>query len=409
MNNWKRTFAIIWTGQFFSTLSSSIAGYAVVFWLSLKTESAEVLAYAMIAALLPQILFGPFTGVFVDRWNRKRTMIIADSFIAFCTAILCVMFYLERVEIWEIYLLLCMRSVGSAFHTPAMQASVPLLAPESQLMRIAGVNQMIHAISNIAGPALAAFFIAILEMTYILMFDIVGAVIACTALLFVTIPNPEKKEEKRNVFKEMKEGLSAIFAQKGLGILLMFDILVMFFIIPVSALFPLMTIKYFMGDTFEMSIVEIAWGVGALLGGAIIGARRIKAANKVILIIVTNAVIGLTFLLSGLLPSSGFIWFVVLTGIGGIAGAIWNGSFVVILQTKIENSLLGRVFATYDSLVLLPSIPGLLATGYIAEKIGLSHAFIISGGIICLAGILLCFIPSVLSLGKDSQKQNIVK
>lgn len=409
MNNWKRTFAIIWTGQFFSALSSSIAGYAVVFWLSLKTESAEVLAFAMIAALLPQIICGPFTGVFVDRWNRKRTMIVADSFIAFCTAILCLMFYFERVEIWEIYLLLCMRSIGSAFHTPAMQASVPLLAPESQLMRIAGVNQMIHAISNIAGPALAAFLIAILDMTYVLMSDIVGAVIACVSLLFVVIPNPEKKEEKRNVMKELKEGLVAIFAQRGLGILLLFDILVMFFIIPVSALFPLMTIKYFMGDTFQMSIVEIAWGMGSLLGGAIIGTRKIKTANKVVLIIIMNAIIGLTFLFSGMLPTSGFIWFAALTGIGGVAGAIWNGAFVVILQTKIENSLLGRVFATYDSLVLLPSIPGLLATGFIAEKIGLSAAFILSGAAIFLAGVALCFIPSVLSLGKDSQKQNIVK
>ncbi len=118
MNNWKRTFAIIWSGQFFSMLSSSIVGFAVVFWLSMKTGSAEVLATAMLATLLPFIVLGLFTGVFVDRWDRRRTMILADSFVAFCSAILALLFYMGRIEMWEIYILLALRSAGSAFHTP---------------------------------------------------------------------------------------------------------------------------------------------------------------------------------------------------------------------------------------------------------------------------------------------------
>ena len=86
MQSWKKVFAIIWTGQLFSTLSSAIVGYAVVFWLSMETKSAEVLALATIAALLPQLLLGPFTGVLIDRWDRRRTMIVADVFIAICSA-----------------------------------------------------------------------------------------------------------------------------------------------------------------------------------------------------------------------------------------------------------------------------------------------------------------------------------
>lgn len=407
MNNWKKTFAIIWTGQIFSTLSSAIVGYAVVFWLSLKTGSAEVLAYAMIASLLPMIVLGLFTGAYVDRWDRKRTMILADLFIAACTAVLCVMFYFDSVEVWQIYILLGLRSAGSAFHTPAMQASVPLLAPESQLMRIAGINQIIYSMSNIAGPALAAVMISFMEMTYVLMFDIVGAVIACFCLLFVTIPNPEKSEEAqedRSIIREIKEGIQAIFQERGLGWLFSFDVLVMFFIIPVSALFPLMTIEHFMGDTYKMSLVETSWGVGMLIGGAIVGMKVIKSLNKVMIIIISSFVIGLTFLFSGVLSSEGFIWFMILTGVGGMAGAIWNGAFIVILQTRIDPSKLGRVFSTYDSMALMPSIPGLLLTGLIAERIGMSQAFIYSGIAICLLGLILLFIPSVLSLGRLGKK-----
>lgn len=403
-NNWKKTFAIIWSGQLFSTLTSSIVGYAVVFWLSLKTESAEVLAYAMIATLLPQLVLGLFTGVFVDRWNRKRTMILADSFIAVCTAVLCIMFYLDTVTIWQIYLLLILRSAGSAFHTPAMQASVPLLAPESELMRVAGVNQMIFSISNIAGPGLAALLISIMDMTYVLSLDILGALIACTSLLFVTIPNPDKKETDKlpNIWGEIKEGLHAIFSVKGLGWVLLCDVSMLFFIIPVSALYPLITLTHFMGDTYDMSIVEASWGVGVFVGGAIIGMKKIKMLNKILLIGTVSIIIGITFLLSGLLQTNGLILFIILTGISGIGGAIWNSAFTVILQTKIDASLLGRAFSTYDSLMLMPSIPGLLATGFVADTLGITNVFIIAGIAVCLIGSLFFLIPSVISLGKST-------
>ena len=132
MENWKKTFAVIWSGQMVSILSSAVVGYAVIFWMSLETGSAEVLALAAIAGILPQSLLGPVVGVYVDRWDRRRTMILADSFIALCTLLLALLFRLGIAQMWHIYILLACRSVGSAFHTPAMQASVPLLAPASQ-------------------------------------------------------------------------------------------------------------------------------------------------------------------------------------------------------------------------------------------------------------------------------------
>jgi DHA3 family macrolide efflux protein-like MFS transporter len=134
-NNWKRTFAIIWSGQFFSILTSSLVNFAIIIWLSLQTGSAEILAYAAIAGMLPQILIGPFTGALIDRWNRKRIMMLADTFIALCTFILAFLFWFDIAELWHIFALLALRSIGSSFHSPAMQASVPLLAPTEQLTR----------------------------------------------------------------------------------------------------------------------------------------------------------------------------------------------------------------------------------------------------------------------------------
>ena len=152
MEQWKKSFALIWSGQFVSILSSSVVGYAVIFWMSLETGSAEVLATAAIAGMLPQSLLGPLVGVYIDRWDRKRTMIAADTFIALCTLALALLFLFDAARTVHIYLLLACRSAGAAFHTPAMQASVPLLAPETQLTRIAGINQMIRSVSDIASP-----------------------------------------------------------------------------------------------------------------------------------------------------------------------------------------------------------------------------------------------------------------
>ena len=114
-NNWKRTFAIIWSGQFFSILTSSLVNFAIIIWLSLQTGSAEMLAWAAISGMLPQTLIGPFTGALIDRWNRKRIMMLADTFIALCTFILAVLFWLDIAELWHIFALLALRSVGSAF------------------------------------------------------------------------------------------------------------------------------------------------------------------------------------------------------------------------------------------------------------------------------------------------------
>ena len=172
MESWKKTFAVIWSGQLASILSSEVVAYSIIFWMSLETGSAEVLALAAIAGMLPQSLLGPLVGVYVDRWDRKRTMILADSFIALCTLALTALFWLGAARMWHIYILLACRSAGSAFHIPAMQASVPLLAPASQLTRIAGVNQIIASLSSIAGPSLGALLINLTSIVNILLLDV---------------------------------------------------------------------------------------------------------------------------------------------------------------------------------------------------------------------------------------------
>ncbi len=405
MDNWKRVFAIIWTGQFLSILTSSIVNFAIVLWLSLETGSAEVLAFATMAALLPQSVLGLFTGIFIDRWKRKRVMIMADSFIAFCTLILAVLFYFDLAKISHIYVLLALRSVGSAFHMPAMQASVPLLAPKSELMRIAGINQVIQSVCNIAGPALAGLFITMMKMTNILLLDVAGAAFACLSLCFVFIPDPshEERNSELHLWREAKEAIMEVRNQYGLSWLFLLSILATFVIMPVSVLFPLMTLNHFAGNAFQVSLVEVLWGGGALLAGALLGLKKYRW-NEILLINGMYIALGLTFLFSGLLPVSGFIWFAVLTALGGVCGSLYFATFTTVIQSRIDPGVMGRVFSFYMSFSMLPSMIGLLSTGFLADSIGLGNTFIISGGFLCLIGIISFFIPSLISL-KESFKR----
>ena len=405
MDNWKRVFAIIWTGQFLSILTSSIVNFAIVLWLSLETGSAEVLAFATMAALLPQSVLGLFTGIFIDRWKRKRVMIMADSFIAFCTLILAVLFYFDLAKISHIYVLLALRSVGSAFHMPAMQASVPLLAPKSELMRIAGINQVIQSVCNIAGPALAGLFITMMKMTNILLLDVAGGGVAWPSLCFVFIPDPshEERNSELHLWREAKEAIMEVRNQYGLSWLFLLSILATFVIMPVSVLFPLMTLNHFAGNAFQVSLVEVSWGGGALLAGALLGLKKYRW-NEILLINGMYIALGLTFLFSGLLPVSGFIWFAVLTALGGVCGSLYFATFTTVIQSRIDPGVMGRVFSFYMSFSMLPSMIGLLSTGFLADSIGLGNTFIISGGFLCLIGIISFFIPSLISL-KESFKR----
>lgn len=399
--NWKTKFAILWTGQFFSLVSSSAVNFAIIIWLNLQTGSAEVLAYAAIAGLLPQAIIGPFAGVYVDRWNRKKTMIIADSFVAVCTLFMSISFYLGYENLEMIYIILGLRSVGSAFHMPAMQASIPLLAPQSELLRIAGINQIIKSFSGIAGPAIGAIALGFFSIGNVLLLDIAGAMIAVFSLFFISIPSPlNEQKAQANVFQvwhDMKHAYREIISNKGLALLILYCAIAGFLIMPLAVLLPLMTIKHFHGGKVEMGIIETAWGFGALFGGGLLSIWKPKI-RKIYIVCLSHILIGIGFFCSGWLTPAYFQVFAMLITLGGISAAFYNSGFTAIVQETVKPALLGRVFSLYFSLDVLPTILALICTGFLVDNIGINVVFIVFGLLIFLVGILSLLTPAFKTL-----------
>ncbi|OYD45672.1 hypothetical protein CHU00_10005 [Sphingobacterium cellulitidis] len=398
--HWFKTYIYIWVGQFVSLISSSAVNFAIIIWLSLEFKSAEVLALAAIAGLLPQALVGPFAGVYIDRWDRKKVMIFADAFIACCTLLMTFALKDDHVNLNLMYLLMVCRSVGSAFHQPAMQAIAPMIVPEDQLLRVSGVNQILHSISSIAGPALGALAIANLPINKVLYLDVFGAAFAISSLLFISIPylKVESKASLGQVWRDLKLGFLAIHQNKGLNRMFMYSILATMGILPVAIMFPLLTIDHFKGDKFEMSVIEVVWGVGMLVGGSALSAFKVSY-RKVLMVNFMHILLGLTFVFSGILPANMFIIFVILTGFGGAAMSIFNAAFMTIIQEEIAPDMLGRVFSLYFSFAIIPSLIGLLFAGNIADNIGVANAFIIAGSLCILLGIISFLTPSLMRLG----------
>ncbi|MBP1082384.1 MULTISPECIES: MFS transporter [Bacillus] len=147
--NWKRIFFALYTGQFFSLLSSAAVQFSIIWWLTDTAGSPLLLALAGVAGFLPQALVGPLAGTIIDRHSRKMIMILADMIVALGSLLLFTSMYFSEPSIVLVILVLVVRSLATAFHMPAMQASVPLLAPEKHLTKVAGWGQMISSVSNI--------------------------------------------------------------------------------------------------------------------------------------------------------------------------------------------------------------------------------------------------------------------
>jgi DHA3 family macrolide efflux protein-like MFS transporter len=191
-SRWQIPFFTVWTGQAISLIGSRLVQFALVWWLTETTGSATVLATATLVAILPGVILGPFAGALVDRWSRRRVMIVADAFVALVTAWLAYLSFTGALSVWHVYVAMLARGLGGAFHWLAMQASTSLMVPKEHLSRVAGLNHTMQGALNIIAPPLGAILLSLIPFYGIMGIDLVTAILAITPLFFVAIPQPPR-------------------------------------------------------------------------------------------------------------------------------------------------------------------------------------------------------------------------
>ncbi len=398
-----KKFMVIWVSQAFSLFGSAVVEFALAWYLTIKTGSATILATSMLVAILPQVILGPFIGPYIDRWDRKRIMILTDIAISSMTLGLMVLFWLDAIQIWHVYLAMAGRAVGQAFHFPASMAAVTMIVPERDLSRAAGLNQMLQGAITIAGPPAGAFLFSLLPVQGLLAVDIVTAIIAVACLLPISIPRPARAATvvKTSVMTEMLDSFRYIWNWKGLTALIAVSAVISFFIIPAFTLLPIMVNEALAGDVMKLGWLQAAFGLGMIAGGLTLGVWR-GFKKRVVTGMLGVIICGLSTFALGL---TSFGWY--LTGLAasffiGFGLSFANGPIMAVLQATVAKNMQGRIFSLMGSISSAIMPLGLAIAGPTTDAIGIGTLFFICGTAIVITGIVCFFIPAMMNLETNS-------
>ena len=166
-------FILVAIGQIVSVTGSALTGFALGAWVYQDTRSTTLFSLILLFTVLPALLFAPLAGALVDRWDRRKVMIAADSGAAVCTGLLMLLIYTEHLEIWHIFVIMGFNSLFRALQVPAYMASVSLLVPKEQLGRANGIIQLEATSSYLLSPILAGWLLDQVGIIGVMAIDLV--------------------------------------------------------------------------------------------------------------------------------------------------------------------------------------------------------------------------------------------
>lgn len=378
---WKSQFIVVALGQAISMLGSQGVQFALIWWLAEKTSSPLMLGISGIVAYLPMSLFSPIAGIAADRYNRKFISIFSDMTMGMIALIYAVLLFFLDLPVWTVFVMLCVRGIGSTFQQPAIQSIIPQLVPKDQLVKTNGWMQLLNSGSFLLGPVIGASLYAIFPMSVVLMSDVVGAILASVALAVVKIPKLEKTEnEKQRFVTEIKEGLQVFREDKKLFYIVIAEALCMFFYAPLSSFYPLMTSDYFDLSAMYGSAVELSFAIGMIVS-SLLFSSVLKVERKIRVSFIGLLGMGIASVICGVIPPVYIGWFFFAASCMclGVAENVHTIPLTAYIQETVAPKKMGRAFSVLTLITSVPMPVGLLFSSPIAEKVGVNVWFFISG------------------------------
>jgi DHA3 family macrolide efflux protein-like MFS transporter len=330
--------------------------------------------------------------------------------VALVSAWLAYLFWRGSLSVWHVYVAMLARSLGGAFHWPAMQASTSLMVPKEHLSRVAGLNQTMQGTLNIVAPPLGALLIGLLPMQGIMGIDVATALMAITPLLFVAVPQPRRTAEassegggRPSIWSDLRAGLRYVWGWPGLMAILVMAMLINFVVNPAFSLMPLLVTDHFHGGALQLGGLESAWGIGVVLGGLLLsvwGGFRRRVYTSLGGLVISGAGI----LLTGLIPEEGFPLALATLFVTGFMNPLVNGPLFAILQATVAPEMQGRVFTLAGSLGSAMMPLSLAVAGPVADAFGVRPWYVIGGAIFCLLGIASFTVPAIVTIEDSAQR-----
>ncbi len=410
LNHWKSRFFTIRSGQLISLISSEIVQFSLVWWLTTSYNSAIILSIATLIALLPKALIGPIVGAFLDRWNHRKVMIIADLIVALSLLLLFILLIFDTVKLWQIYLVIFIRAIGGSFQITAMQASISSLVPPDYLTKIAGFNQMIAGFVMIVAPLLGALVLSLLKIEYIFLIDVFGAIIAIIPLLIYIFPNNDRGNIKKSssILFEIKEGFTFLNNWRGAKGMLTISSCINFIMQPAFQLISIFVIYQFNGGEIEYSWISIGIAMGFIVGSIVLSIwggfkRRMKTSLSAII----GA--GIAIFLAGISKQESIWQGICGMFLAGFMMPLCMGPIESLVQKEIHPSIQGRIFSIMNSISALISPISILIAGFVFDLFSPHYWYVFGGICTIIIGITGFLTKSIVNLDKPEAGYNIKK
>ncbi len=404
IHSWKKKVILFLTSQTISIFGSSLVQYAIMWYITLNTKSGVMMAISIICGFLPTFFVSPFAGVWADRFSRKLLIIAADSFIAVSTLILAVLFLLGYDSLWLMFAVSAIRSLGGGIQSPAVSAVLPQLVPEDKLTKVNATNGSVQSLVMLLSPMASGALLSVAPIEIIFFIDVVTAAIAVFIMTFlVQVPVHAKALQKHvtGYFDDAMVGIRYIGSHKFVKTMFRYFAIYFFMAAPVAFLTPLQVTRTFGDEVWRLTAIEIVFSVGTMAGGILLASWQ-GFRNKIHTMVFSSTILGLFTFALGITPV--FWLYLFFMAVVGLAMPFFNTPAMVLLQEKVENDFLGRVFGVLSMISSITMPLGMLIFGPLADVIAIEPMLISTGLIMAIIGLFLLRNKEMLREGEPKKE-----
>jgi MFS family permease len=363
-----RNYRLFFGGQSISLIGTWMTRIATSWLVYRLTDSATLLGLVSFAGQIPMFFLGPIAGVWVDRWDRHRTLVVTQALSMIQSFGLAVLALAHVINIWEILLLSLMQGLINAFDMPTRQAFVvQMVEHRDDLGNAIALNSSMVNASRLVGPAIAGVIIAAYGEGYCFLIDGISFLAVIASLLLMTITVAQAHAPQRRVLQELHEGCRYVVESVAIRSILLLLAIVSLVGFPYSVLMPIFASDILHGGPHTLGFLMAASGVGAL-AGAISLALRKTVIGLGRYIAICAALFGAS--LMAFSWSRTLWWSLPLMAVTGLGFMQQMASSNTVLQTIVEDQKRGRVMAFYGMAFLGMAPFGSLLAGGLAARIG---------------------------------------
>ena len=397
-NTWIKRTALFIVSQTVTLFGSSVVQFAIGWHITLTTQSGAMLTIATLCGFLPQAVISLFAGVWADRYDRKKIIMLADCAIALCTAVLAVMLARGYTELTALFVASAIRSVGAGIQTPAVGAFLPELVPEKHLMRVNGIQASVTSIMLLLSPAVAGVLYGKMGIASVLWVDVLTAAVGVGLMTLVVVPKREMaQKEKAHILKDVASGLRYIFKTRWLNQMTFFYLIVALMLGPVVMLTPLMVARSFGSEPWRLAVHEMVFSVGSIVGGVLVSLWG-GFKNKTVTMLASSIAFGLTTFVMGFSPN--FYFYLGVMVPMGISMPFINTAAMTITQTRVEPVFIGRVFSVITIIGSTAMPLSMVFFGPLADVVSVEWELITSGAVMVAASLLTLRAKDLIAAGE---------